>query len=112
MPLLKLLTRFRERQRRTQIAQELAVAASQSVLGKVVGRIDDMTPAEIRGYIRAKATPLVQVRFDTFLHFHPTFPIDVREEFARQVSEHVVQLVVEELARRKVAPVIVRRLAA
>jgi hypothetical protein len=86
----------------SQKAAELAVAITAQVRDAALDRARDMDRAEARGYIRAKATPIIARQLLVYRPQLADLDDSVLVALAAEVSERVVRLVLDDAVRSKV----------
>jgi len=100
------------RPRMTRQLQRLAVQVAERSLDGVRHRLNpsanSMTPAEARGYVRAKAAAVVTREVDLVLSVEGRIPAWGRGELLRQATNHVVLQIGRELV--SLPPAQVRRM--
>ncbi len=93
MGLFPLLSLTRRRQRAVllvQVVDQLVEASQKAVWQRVEGRIEQMSPAESRGYIRARAARTVWRHTDALLLVHPSLA-PFRRQIIHRVTDNVVR---------------------
>jgi hypothetical protein len=84
---------------------------AEQVRSQAGGKALTMPRSEAIGYIRAKTTPVVQAQLDALWPNWPTLEMDLRTTLADDVTERVVQVVIEEVTRVKIQGLATRRAA-
>ena len=102
MPFPSLFKPFPFNHRVAQKSAELAVAITAQVRDAVLNRAKDMDRAEARGYIRAKATPIIARQLVLYRPQLEELDGDTLVALAADVSERVVRMVLEDIVRLKV----------
>lgn len=85
-----------------QKAAELAVAITAPVRDAALARAKDMERAEARGYIRAKATPIIARQLQVYRSQLTDLDPASLPALAADVAERVVRLVLDDVVRSKV----------
>ena len=96
MPVLQLVTQLLAARRLAQLVRGLAPTLAEPVQKSLSQRVGSMPRAEARGYIRAKTTPVVQ--FELALR-EPRLSTLNRQALAAELTERIVQLVLEDVVR-------------
>ncbi len=86
----------------SQKAAELAVAITAQVRDAALDRARDMERAEARGYIRAKATPIIARQLLVYRPQLADLDESVLVALAAEVADRVVRLVLDDAVRSKV----------
>jgi len=99
------LLRFLADVRATQIVDELCQQATRRVYGSLreacESRIAQMTHAETRGYVWAKARPIVTTEVTAIAIAHPTLGQQIIDMLCERTHDRVVRNVVSDLMRER-----------
>ena len=110
MALLNLVLPARSRAMIVQIADQVACASTDAVCQRVQQRVLGMSPAEARGYVRARsAEVLVRKAEYALAHRHPRI-VARRDEIIACAREEVVRRVMARV-RQPSTPISLRRAA-
>lgn len=111
MALLDLVFPSRRIARWNALVDQVAGASVEAVCRRVELRAGAMTPAEARGYIRARSAGIVHQKADYALAHRPTSIVARREALIEQAREEVVRRVMGRV-RTPIPAVYARRKAA
>ena len=109
--LLDLVAQWLVARRVPTLAKELAEAVVGPVRHAVGSRAGAMPRAEAMGYIRGKATPIIDDYLAIALRTKRGVSSTTRLQLVEEVSDRVVRLVLEDVLRAKWMPAPVRRAA-
>ncbi|MBI2825651.1 MAG: hypothetical protein HYX69_13285 [Planctomycetia bacterium] len=111
MSILTLLSPWRAGRLKDELAQQVARRAYVALREVCEDRVPAMTHAEARGYLWAKARPLVAAEVTHIAQFEPALPIAFQAQLAQRSRERLVRLVMTDLMRDRVRSTSRRRAA-
>ena len=98
MGLFNLITLLRKRERLTRIARRIAERSLDEVARRVVGLSPEMSLAETRGYVRARAAVVIYREVNLLLARERRIHFDDRTRLVRLATEEVVHDIVAQMA--------------
>jgi hypothetical protein len=111
MRLLDQLQQLRRANRLAQLCRQVVGRSYAPVREAAETSAAKMPLAEARGYIRAKATPVLRADIKIVLQSEPDLGAWAREVLLEHASRHIVESVLKDV-RRVATPPVVRRRAA
>jgi hypothetical protein len=111
MPWSKLLARIRDARWLGQNLRPLTLDLAEQVRSSLSFRVLAMPRAEARGYIRAKATPIVRRALGSVTAAHPALTSELVTRVAGELTDRVARQVLDDVIRGKVLIHGVRRAA-
>lgn len=111
MVLLSMLAEFRQARRLAQLVRHIVWRSYAPIREAAEVRVPQMSPAEARGYIRAKATPVLRAEVEDVLKNESGLGEWARPILFQHASDHVVQSVLSDLVRREPRKTTARRAA-
>ncbi len=80
-----------------QVAQRSYAVVRESVEARALS----FARAEARGYIRAKAGPVIRAEINTLSERYPTLSAELRANIVAQASDRVVQTILADIGRQR-----------
>jgi hypothetical protein len=111
MPLSKLLARIRDARWLGQNLRPLTLELSEQVRASLSFRVLAMPRAEARGYIRAKATPVVRHALGSITSEHPALAAQLVTRVTGELTDRVARQVLDDVVRGRILIQGVRRAA-
>ena len=107
----KLLARIRDARWLGQNLRPLTLDLSEQVRASLSFRVLSMSRAEARGYIRAKATPIVRRALGSVAAEHPALATELVTRVAGELTDRVARQVLDDVVRGRVLIHGIRRAA-
>ena len=104
MGLFNLITQLRRRERLTIMARRIAERSLDEVARRIVGLSPEMSAAETRGYIRARAAVVICREVNLLLALGRHVNFDDRTRLTHLATEEVVNRLVAQAAFCRVQP--------
>jgi hypothetical protein len=111
MRLLDQLEQLRRANRLAQLCRQIVGRSYAPVRESAEPGAARMSLAEARGYVRAKATPVLRAEIKSVLQSEPSLGAWAQEVLMEHASRHIVETVLKDV-RRIATPPVVRRMAA
>jgi hypothetical protein len=85
------------------MAERVACRSRLAVWQRVMHRIDTLGPAEARGYVRARATPVIEAETNRLIEQEGARVAQVRDRIVAGATETLIGMIVTQLEQRRLA---------